>query len=392
MSPGAVGVVYLAGDDVPAVLADVLRGSGASRRRFDPEYFSCGSLRVACVVEQDGETIDQVVVSVHGSGAGTLARVCCHGGVRVVQRIVLRLEQCGAMSCPAEDIVSLAWHTTGAMDVEVISQLVQARTATAARYVLTQKQSHGLAGGMRQVGQVLSGRPDRASIESMLSDVARWLAVWRSARQLFEPARVVLAGPANAGKSTLCNALAGRSASLASEYSGTTRDWVGVSIQVSDVPFDMIDTAGLGDVEDVLHQQSAQRSRVQIASADVLAIVLDMSQPLDDQWATVADVVAEHGGRMILVCNKCDLSARWSREQLQHVCGDVPVVRTSASAGEGITELGHLLVTAVGLDDFDAAWAGAFSNTSEQWLLQLADDLRAGRVDAATGHIKRLLQ
>src|SRR3546814_18189696 len=66
-----------------------------------------------------------------------------------------------------------------------------------------------------------------------------------SAERLRDGIRVVLAGPPNAGKSTLLNALAGRDVAIVSPIAGTTRDRIETTVAINDVPFLFIDTAGL---------------------------------------------------------------------------------------------------------------------------------------------------
>src|SRR3546814_747258 len=66
-----------------------------------------------------------------------------------------------------------------------------------------------------------------------------------SAERLRDGIRVVLAGPPNAGKSTLLNALAGRDVAIVSPIAGTTRDRIETPVAINGVPFLFIDTAGL---------------------------------------------------------------------------------------------------------------------------------------------------
>ncbi len=80
-----------------------------------------------------------------------------------------------------------------------------------------------------------------AAAERVLADLAARAADRLRANPL---PRVVLAGPPNAGKSTLFNALAGRGAALVSDVRGTTRDWLSVEIDMAGRVIELIDTAG----------------------------------------------------------------------------------------------------------------------------------------------------
>lgn len=92
-----------------------------------------------------------------------------------------------------------------------------------------------------------------------------------SAEKLHEGISVVLAGPPNAGKSTLLNALAGRDAAIVSDIAGTTRDRIDVPVSLSGVAFTLTDTAGLArHSEDSIELIGIDRARAAIAQADIL--------------------------------------------------------------------------------------------------------------------------
>lgn len=135
------------------------------------------------------------------------------------------------------------------------------------------------------------------------------------AERLRDGVRVVIAGPANAGKSTLLNALAGRQAAIVSSTAGTTRDVIEVPIAIEGVPVILIDTAGLRDSDDAIELQGIARADAAIAQSD---LVLWLGLPSD----------LPHGRRAILVRAKADLS--------HALAGDIHV---SAMTGQGVAEL-----------------------------------------------------
>jgi len=82
--------------------------------------------------------------------------------------------------------------------------------------------------------------------------------------------RVVIAGPPNAGKSTLLNALAGREAAITSAIAGTTRDIVEAPTAIAGAPFLLADTAGIRDSTDPIEQVGVERALTRIRDADIL--------------------------------------------------------------------------------------------------------------------------
>jgi tRNA modification GTPase len=96
------------------------------------------------------------------------------------------------------------------------------------------------------------------------------------AERLKDGIRVVIAGPPNAGKSTLFNVLVGKEAAIATPVPGTTRDLIEYPVQIDGMPFVFIDSAGLRDTEDTVEQIGVDRAHSAIGSAD---LVLWMGTP-----------------------------------------------------------------------------------------------------------------
>jgi tRNA modification GTPase len=90
------------------------------------------------------------------------------------------------------------------------------------------------------------------------------------AERLRDGVRVVIAGPPNAGKSTLLNNLAGREAAITSAAPGTTRDIVEAPTSIGGIPFLFTDTAGLRDSDDPIETIGVGRARDRIAGADII--------------------------------------------------------------------------------------------------------------------------
>ena len=90
------------------------------------------------------------------------------------------------------------------------------------------------------------------------------------AERLRDGVRVVIAGPPNAGKSSLLNALAGREAAIVTALPGTTRDLIEAPVAIGGVPFLLIDTAGLRDTAESVETIGVDRARASLAAADLV--------------------------------------------------------------------------------------------------------------------------
>jgi tRNA modification GTPase len=88
---------------------------------------------------------------------------------------------------------------------------------------------------------------------------------------------VAIAGPPNAGKSTLLNRLARREAAIVSPHPGTTRDVIKVHLDLAGYPVTLLDTAGIRDSDDPVEQEGVRRARGRAATADLVLWVTDLS-------------------------------------------------------------------------------------------------------------------
>jgi tRNA modification GTPase len=99
--------------------------------------------------------------------------------------------------------------------------------------------------------------------------IARILASGRAGERLREGFNVVIAGPPNAGKSTLMNAIARRDVSIVSALPGTTRDPIEIHLDLRGYPVNLVDTAGIRETDDPIEDEGIARARRRAAQADL---------------------------------------------------------------------------------------------------------------------------
>ncbi len=109
-------------------------------------------------------------------------------------------------------------------------------------------------------------------VENLLLTIKQNLSQLRREVQqgalLREGGIVVIAGPPNAGKSTLINALAGDDIAIVTDVAGTTRDVMRERILIDDLPIQIVDTAGLRETDDIVEQEGIKRARRMLEQAD----------------------------------------------------------------------------------------------------------------------------
>ena len=176
---------------------------------------------------------------------------------------------------------------------------------------------------------------------------------------LREGIKVVIAGQPNAGKSSLLNALAGAELAIVTPIAGTTRDKVQQTIQIDGVPLHVIDTAGLRDSDDEVERIGIARAWDEIAAADAVLFLHDLSRAAEADYAAADLEIAQTLAARILpsvpvidLWNKTDLAAPGASLQplapLAGRLGSEQSLSLSARTGEGLDAVRQRLLQVAG--------------------------------------------
>jgi tRNA modification GTPase len=264
----------------------------------------------------NGEALDQALILwFPGPASATgedLAELHLHGGRAVVARVLSALVGIdGLMPAGPGDFTRRAFEN-GRIDLaeaEGLSDLLFAETELQRRSALA------VAGGAlsAQVAEwqdrllVISAQvealldfsdeddvtgPEDGRLQNDVAVLAREIDDWLarpSGERLRDGVRVALAGPPNAGKSTLLNALAGREAAIVSPRAGTTRDVIEVPLALAGRPFVLIDMAGLHEgTGDEIEAVGIERARQVVAESDIILWLGDeAADPTFDSARTI---------------------------------------------------------------------------------------------------------
>jgi tRNA modification GTPase len=158
--------------------------------------------------------------------------------------------------------------------------------------------------------------------------------------RLREGLRVAIAGPPNAGKSTLFNRLARREAAIVSPFPGTTRDVLELHLDLAGYPVTMLDTAGIRETNDPVEREGVRRASERAGNADLVLWVLDATQPLDRHLPPQRGTKAASSAAAWLVINKLDLVSDGERRRIESEFDKAENVNLISSAtGAGVDGL-----------------------------------------------------
>jgi tRNA modification GTPase len=149
------------------------------------------------------------------------------------------------------------------------------------------------------------------------AEISAALADGRRGERLREGLVVAIAGPPNAGKSSVLNRIAKREAAIVSPHAGTTRDVIEVHLDLEGYPVTLLDTAGIRETDEPVELEGVRRAQARAAEADLVLWVVDATRP-EAEWGMDAleealPTVSESGSTPLrtvwLLRNKADLLA-----------------------------------------------------------------------------------
>lgn len=342
--PSGVAVIRLSGPASAQALLTLCGGTPPARR---------ASLQT--IRNRNGEKLDEgIVLYFPGPRSFTgedSAELQIHGGRATVKAVLATLSEMEGLRAAEAGEFSRRAFLNGRMDlveVEGLADLISAETEMQRRLAAEQA-----AGGLSKLYDSWAKRLThaRAMIEAELDfadedDVPGSVsdAIWDDMRLLTQQVvnhlaearigeivrdglRVVIAGPPNAGKSSLLNHLAKRDVAIVTDVPGTTRDVLHVDLDLNGFAVRLYDTAGLRETDDIVEREGIRRTRMSMADAHLLLLLSTPTQGMD--WN---DVTEDFQGAVIRVETKADLrDPAWLDS-----AADVMI---SVRTGEGVSKL-----------------------------------------------------
>ena len=372
---GAVSIVRISGSRALDVIRSVWRGNRMPGPDC-PRVMRYGHIVSGPDSDSGGEPSLAVFMPAPHSFTGEdVAELHCHGGSFAARRALRLVLQAGARLAQNGEFTRRAF-LNGKIDLtqaEAVLDLINAGSERAG--LLAERQLNGAVGSLvREIrGAAVSLLSECESRLDFSEEDLDWMppeAFGKQARELRERAAelaltartgtlirdgvtLVIAGPPNAGKSSLLNRMLGYDRAIVTPVPGTTRDTIEESVSIGGIRFRVTDTAGLRDAEqaDPVEAMGMERSQQSLGAADIVLWLLDASAPADALPAQIAAMERTRAavrGKFIPCWNKMDEAAVFPNEMERTTklpadgMGNPPLPEfehISARTGDGIEHL-----------------------------------------------------
>jgi tRNA modification GTPase len=330
--PAAVAIIRISGPKAHAAAERLARALPETR------HAALRDLR-----DEEGELLDQALVLRFDAPASStgedVVEFQCHGGRAVVDALLLALSKVDGLREALPGEFTRRAFENGRIDLteaEGLADLLEAETESQRRAALLMAE-----GGLRKQIDSWRGRlldlsaqaeaaidyVDEHSVDSspelatgclsLAQELLAWLTRPR-AEPLKDGLSVVIAGPPNAGKSSLLNKIVGYERAIVTDIPGTTRDHIEVPLAIRGIPLRLSDTAGLREADEEVERIGVDRAKSLAQASDILI------------WVGPPEQAPDHP-RRILIHSKADLPERGTAPN-----GSLTV---SSKSGAGIAEL-----------------------------------------------------
>lgn len=356
LTNSGVGIIRISGPEAVAVGDRLFR----SKKGVKLKEVSSHTIHYGHVYDGE-EMVDEVLTSVmlapHTFTGEDTVEINCHGGVMIMEKIVMLAVKCGARPAEPGEFSKRAF-LNGKMDLtkaEAVMEIIHASNEYALRSsvnqlkgVVAEKIKSMRERIIYEIAYIESALddPEHISIDGyseklsdivdgLIKEMETLLKTSKNGKLVKEGIKTVIVGRPNAGKSSFLNRLVGEERAIVTDIAGTTRDVLEETILLDGIQLNLVDTAGIRKTEDVVEKIGVERAKQYAEKADLLIHIIDSSVELDTDDEEILSMIGDK--KAVILLNKSDLTSVVTKEDIAEKTS-MPVIDISAKENTGIDE------------------------------------------------------
>lgn len=397
---GAISIVRCSGPDVISIANKIFKGTNL-------ENVSSHTIHYGHIV--DGyEVIDEVLVSVMRAPKTftmeDVVEINCHGGISTTNKVLELLLVSGCRMATPGEFTKKAF-LNGRIDLteaEGIQELISSEGEEARKYAMNKVEGNlkNIIKSIREelvnlsaVLEVNYDYPEETDNPEMTYDLlsTKLKDIDTSLKSLVSSTENVqfvsngidlaIIGKPNVGKSSILNHLTNENKAIVTSIAGTTRDVVYGSIFLNGVKFNLIDTAGIRESDDLVEQIGVTRSKEAIISSDLVVFVLNNNEPITQEELDVINT--ETSAKKIIFINKCDLEEKINLDKLN----DYTICYGNTIEANGLDSLKQTIIELFNLDELKSKNYNYLSNARHIALVKEAVSAVENGIESAENNL-----
>lgn len=356
---GGIGIIRVSGKETIEIVDKIFEAANKkSLKEVDSHTITYGH-----IVSDSGKVLDEVLIMLM-KGPRTFTRediieINCHGGPVPLNAVLMEVIKAGARMADNGEFTKRAF-LNGRIDlaqVEAIMDIIEAKTELSLSQAVGQLEGN-LSKRIKEYQDTLIQVIARievsidypeydddepitndfeAELNDLLAELRELLRTADTGKMIREGVKTAIVGRPNVGKSSLLNALLEENKAIVTDVPGTTRDVVEAYLNIDGIPFQLLDTAGIRETEDIVEKIGVERSKSSIEEADLVLMLVDSHAGLLDKDREILEQVKDK--RVIFIFNKADLENNITQEMLEAYFSQGQVIKVSAKEQSGLNEL-----------------------------------------------------
>jgi len=300
---GGISVIRLSGNKSFVIIGKIFFKDLDRKKKINITETHSHTIHFGYLFDEN-DLLDEVLISIFKkpnsyTGEDTI-EISSHGGVLVTQKILALTLQEGSRLAEPGEFTKRAFlnKRLDLSQAEAVADLIKAKTDSAHESSLKQLEG-SLSSYIKSIRQEIidatslieleldfseediefvSKDEFKKKINSLIEKLNEIISSYLSGKIIREGINLVISGRTNSGKSSLFNQLLKFDRAIVSNISGTTRDFLQENIIINGILFNLIDTAGIRQSNDIIETEGIKRSFQKIEEADFILYLIDLSE------------------------------------------------------------------------------------------------------------------